>query len=89
MKNFKRLAAAADFQNHPAGYLVMNVTNFDGGEFELLPKSDGRALYLPSAEAPGYRVAVTGEPEVLKRFGNAILALARAQSGEDDSDTDE
>lgn len=90
MKNLKRLAAAADFKNHPAGYLVLDVRGFEGGEFDLVPKTDGEAIYLPSLDAPGYRVAITGDnPETLKRLGNAILALARSQAGDDSAVEDD
>lgn len=89
MKNLKRLAVAADFLNHPHGYLVLRLVDSDGGQFELHPCTDGQSIFLPSNDAPAYRVAITAEdPDALKRLGNALLALHRSQTG-GDPDTDE
>jgi hypothetical protein len=92
VKTNKRLGAAADFRNHPAGYLVMEVTDWDGGPFELHPQAEITEaglpiLYLPSTDAPGYRVAIsTSNPDTLERFGRALTALARKAKGAGDSD---
>jgi hypothetical protein len=87
MKSLKRLAAAADFRNHPDGYLVMDLRESDGGDFELHPRVDEKMIYLPSTDAPGYRVAIMGEnPDVLDRLGRALQALARSQRGADPDD---
>lgn len=88
MKDLKRLNASADFKNHPHGYLVLDVRDGSGGDFDLHPKIDDTMIYLPSTEAPGYRVAIAGEnPEVLERLGRAILTLARNQKDGAGSDT--
>ena len=85
MKEVKRAAVAAELLNHPAGYLVLKVLDWGGGEFELHPRVDDNALYLPSPEAPGYRLAITGaSPEALERFGKALVSLARKQRNADD-----
>lgn len=94
MKTNKRLAAAADFRNHPAGYLVLDITEWDGGEFDLQPQYDDSGtvpvLYLPSTDAPGYRVAITAQNvDTLDRLGKALTALARrAKGAEADSDNE-
>lgn len=78
MKDIKRLAAAADIGNHPDGYLVLRVVEHDGGQFDLHAKQSPGALYLPSTEAPAYRLAITADnPETLERLGKALLAIAR------------
>lgn len=94
MKDLKRLAASAELLNHPAGYLVLQLQDSDGGEFNLVPRISDDSVYLPSPDAPAYRLAVTGaNPDVLERFGKAILTLARNQkkvaAGEEVTDDDE
>lgn len=82
VKKLSRLAAAAEFLNHPDGYLVLRLEDTDGGRFNLTPMADDDSIYLPAPTGTGYRVAVSAaSPEVLKRFGTACLNLARAQSG--------
>jgi hypothetical protein len=78
MKKVSRLKATAALANHPHGYVVLTVTDYEGGAFELEPRMDNKALYLPDPNSPSYRLAVTGEsPEALERFAKAVQALAR------------
>jgi hypothetical protein len=81
MKDLSRLAATADFRNHPQNYLVLEVRDASSPDaFGLVPKADNTAIYLPSSDGPSYRVAIAGEnPDVLDRLGKALSALARRQ----------
>lgn len=96
MKKLGSLGLAADFRNHPSGYLLFQLAELEpesvGGQFDLPPlRDDNGTIYLPSNDAPGYRVALTGSSDQLKRLGNALTAAARSlerTGGEDDSSTD-
>ena len=69
----------------------MDVRDWDGGDFELHPRTDvldngAPIIYLPSTDAPGYRVAVTGDPDTVERLGRALVATARKAKGADTPD---
>lgn len=90
MKNLSRLGASAELLNHPDGYVVLRLQDHDGGVFGLQARADDNNVYLPSPGAPAYRLAVTGEnPDVLRRFGTALINLARAQSKDGDDSADD
>lgn len=89
MKQIKRLGASADLQNNDAGYITLTLRDFDGGPFGLHPYITDDAVILPDARRPSYGVAITGSPEVLDRFGKALLTVARnARNGGDDTGDD-
>lgn len=79
MKKLDGAQLAADLSNHPGGYVVLTVRDWDGGPFDLHASIDDDGnLYLPSTEAPAIRLAVRGgSPEALERFANTLLDIAR------------
>lgn len=89
MKDIKRLAAAAHLGNDMAnGLVLLTILPHDGGEFELNPKINENGLYLADVSSPRYAVAITGEPDELDRFANALRTLARLKRGDSDSAED-
>ena len=87
MKSNSRVKLSGVVGNHPDGYLVLRVEDFDGGDFGLEALQDDNTLLLPSATAPGYQVALTASnPAALKRLANALNAMARKQEGANESD---
>lgn len=92
MKKLGTLGLAADFRNH-AGYVVLELKDINdesaSGVFDLPPlRDENGAIYLPSTDAPAYRVAIIGSPDQLKRMGNALTASARAAAGKPDDDAE-
>ncbi len=91
MKENNRLRLAASLGNTPDGVIFLRLEDFDGGEFNLPALTDEEGVLLPDPQSPRYAVKVTGSnPAALKRFANALNALARKQeSGDGDSDGDD
>lgn len=87
LKDYKRLQAGVSLRNSPEGLIIAQVEDFDGGEFELLPRLGPEALYLVDVNRPtAYGFALTGTPDALDRFGKAAQALARQMRGNDSGD---
>jgi len=89
MKKLGSLGLAADFRNHPAGYLLFELQDIGEGSaaetFDLPAlRDDEGVIYLPSQDAPGYRVAIRGDADQLKRLGNALTAAARSLDNQAD-----
>lgn len=90
MKDYKRLRAGAEMFNSPNGFVILNITDFDGGEFELNPKiTDDGALVLVDPNRPAtYSLQIQGEPDALKRLANALLKLSKGSASDDSDDVD-
>lgn len=84
MKDNKRLAATAHLTNDSRGLISLVFDDWDGGDFDLHAKQDDTTIYLTDPQGTKYALAISGNnPEVLKRVGNALLALSRKQTGDD------
>lgn len=90
MKEIKRVQAGAVLSNSPSGLISLQFTDFeDGGHFGLHPKVTENSLILVDPQRPhAYGVELGGSPEALKRVANALLSLARKQTGESDADAE-
>lgn len=87
MQDLKRLKVGAVLANSPAGTLSISLVPFDGGDFELAPKKTASSLVLVDPNRPSaYGVEIGGNPEELKQFANALLAIARKADTGDESD---
>jgi hypothetical protein len=85
LKDYKRLAAGIRGRNDIANQtVILQVEDFDGGEFELHPKVGEQSIVMVDPSRPsGYAWTIVGQPEALTRFANAIHALARRLDGDD------
>jgi hypothetical protein len=87
VKQIRRLAASANLQNNSAGYITLTLKDFDGGPFDLQPFITEDAVILPDDTRPAYGIAITADsPDVLERFGKALLTVARHQKSQTEGD---
>lgn len=91
MKDNRRIAAGVALYNSPSGWLIADVRDFDGGDFELHPKvTDDGALILVDPQRPaGYGLEIRGDADALVRLGAALQRIGRdARNNDGDTDTD-
>ena len=85
MKDYKRLQAGAVLGNTASGVVVARIVDYDGGDFELSPKVGENIVVLVDPNRPAaYGFQIEGEPEALKRLGNALIKASK--SGDDGDD---
>lgn len=90
MKDYKRLRVGVEMFNSPNGFVVLDLKEYDGGDFELHPKlTEDGALVLVDPNRPAtYALQIQGEPEALKRFANALRKLADGGASDSDDTAD-
>ena len=89
MQDVKRLKVGAVIGNTVSGVVGIELVEYDGGDFGLVPKKFDGGLVLVDPQRPAaYGLQIHGEPEQLKQLGNALLAVARGAKSDDDSDAD-
>lgn len=89
MKDYKRLTVGAQLGNTPAGVIVANIVDFDGGDFELAPKIfDGGIVLVDPTRPSSYGFQIQGSPENLRKLGQALIKVAKDADKGDDPDTD-
>lgn len=90
MQDIKRLKVGAVCGNSPQGTISIELVDFDGGPFDLAAKRTDLSVVLVDPNRPsGYGVEIGGQPEQLKQFANALLAVARsAEKGDSDTSPD-
>lgn len=90
MKDYKRLTVGAQLGNTPSGLVVAHLVDFDGGDFNLVPKIfDGGLILVDPNRPAAYGFQIEGSPENLKKLGQALMKAAKDTSGDDvDDETD-
>lgn len=90
MQDLKRLKVGAVLGNTQSGVVVVQLVEYDGGDFNLVPKKfDGGIVLVDPNRPAAYGLQIEGTAETLKQLGNALLATSRSLSGTDsDSDDD-
>lgn len=85
MQDVKRLKVGAVCGNTQSGLIAIQLVEYDGGDFNLVPKKFDGGLVLVDPNRPAaYGLQIQGEPEQLKQLANALLAVARGGAKNDD-----
>lgn len=81
MKDYKRLKVGAVCGNTPSGLIAINLVEYDGGEFNLVPKKFENGIVLVDPNRPAaYGLQISGGPEQLRALGSALIAASRGSS---------
>lgn len=87
MQDIKRLKVGAVCGNTSSGVIAINLVEYDGGDFSLVPKKFDGGLVLVDPQRPaGYGLQIMGEPEQLTQLANALLSVARGSKKDDTTD---